>query len=130
MKTNGFSLIELMIVLVIISILATMAIPSYEHYVTKSRFSEVIVATNPYKISVSLGIQEGEKMSALNSGSFGIATFNTPTANLADLIVKHGVITATGTDKAGGYTYILTPDQNGSTWSVSGTCVAAGMCDA
>lgn len=36
-KNNGFSLIELMIVIVIIGILAAIAYPSYQNYVTKTR---------------------------------------------------------------------------------------------
>jgi type IV pilus assembly protein PilE len=42
MKTKGFSLIELMIVIVIVSILATIAIPSYNEQVAKSRRAEAM----------------------------------------------------------------------------------------
>jgi len=41
---GGFSLIELMIVVAIISILAAVAIPAYSDFVTKARLSEVLVA--------------------------------------------------------------------------------------
>lgn len=42
MKSKGFSLIELMIVIVIVSILATIAIPSYNEQVAKSRRAEAM----------------------------------------------------------------------------------------
>lgn len=39
-KQDGFTLIELMIVLAVIAMLATIALPSYSDYVTRSRFPE------------------------------------------------------------------------------------------
>ena len=125
---NGFTIIELLIVIAIIGILVSIAIPSYKHYTQRARFSEVIMATSPYKTAVALGLQEGIPLENLNTGENGIPNTPKTTKNLESLVVEHGVITATATKMAGEYTYILTPDENGSHWQVSGTCVDAGGC--
>jgi len=108
----GFSLIELMIVISVISILAVIAIPSYQSYTKRARFTEVITATALFKTAVSLALQEGENMSDLSNGNYGIPSEPKSTKNLASIKVEHGVITATATELIENTTYILKPNSD------------------
>lgn len=126
--SKGFSLIELMVVVAIIGILATIAIPSYQQYIEKAKFSEIITATEPYKLAVSLDLQENIPLNELNSGMHDIPVFTESTENLASIIVNQGIITATATPSVNEYTYILTPNNSGTQWITSGTCKNAMLC--
>ena len=52
-KCKGFTLIELMIVVVIIGIAASFAIPTYQNYVIRARVAEGLTMANSAKLVVS-----------------------------------------------------------------------------
>jgi type IV pilus assembly protein PilA len=56
---QGFTLIELMIVVAIIGILAAVALPAYQDYTIRSKMSEVILAMSACRTSITEVYQSG-----------------------------------------------------------------------
>ena len=54
----GFSLIELMIVVAIVAVLAAVAIPQYQDYVTRARWSGNLTQLEPVKLAIAECLQQ------------------------------------------------------------------------
>ncbi|MCC8995917.1 MAG: prepilin-type N-terminal cleavage/methylation domain-containing protein [Nitrosomonas sp.] len=123
---KGFTLIELMIVVAIIGILAAVAVPAYQNYTLKAKFSEVVIGTSGLKTAVELCAQDLGTVTGCSDGSNGIAAV-TASGFIDSIATKDGTITAKAisTKGLGGQTYILKPSfANGKvTWEKDGSCL-------
>ena len=64
---QGFTLIELMIVVAIIGILAAVALPAYQDYTVRAKMSEVILAMSACRTSITEVYQTGGTPPSANS---------------------------------------------------------------
>jgi len=137
-KNQGFTLIELMIVIGIVGILVATALPQYSNYTQRTKYSEVIAKTASAKLTVSLCYQQENSFSTCNGT--GLTTdfpgihpnVGTPIGYLTSMTIATGVISAVGTNEVDNATYTLRPTETtkGIMWNVdpASTCLEDNMC--
>ena len=125
---KGFTLIELMIVVAIIGILAAVAIPQYQDYVSRSRWSANVAAMATIQSGVAGCLQENngdieqcDTLAELNTGGFlrSAEPASAPNGTMGDDLGANGVISMTGSD---GCTVTMTPDTtnpNSLVWTIA-----------
>ncbi|QRY80167.1 prepilin-type N-terminal cleavage/methylation domain-containing protein [Pseudomonas sp. PDNC002] len=126
---SGFTLIELMIVVAIIGILASVSLPLYSNYSSRSHAAAAKAELSGVKTAVSLCIAEAAKVDECNAGEFGIPPSLAATSNISgDYSVENGVIKATSvsTDADGNpLKFELEPKKDGTSgnivWTENGT---------
>jgi type IV pilus assembly protein PilA len=119
---QGFTLIELMIVVAIIGILAAVALPAYQDYTVRAKVSEGLVMASSAKTTVSENAANGA--SDLTSGWEWNSASATSNVSSIGVEADSGLVTITYTDTAGGGTIELSPTSAGSALQ-SGTLASA-----
>lgn len=138
---NGFTLIELMFVVAIISILASVAIPFYKNYIKKAAYTEVIVGMTAAKTAINncyavekalIKCDTVEKIDELLPSGVTEKALNTVTITANTAVITATPNTYKGIEGVGSNqpdTCVMSPSVGTAgrlIWNYSGICVTKG----
>lgn len=122
---QGFTLVELLIVVAIIGILAAVATPMYQDYTRDAKLVELDTFAAKYKNEVMICYHTEGRLDDCDNGSNGVSA-TVAVGNVASVTVTNGVIAvksvaglASDGTKAVKRTYTPTANSNGILWAVA-----------
>lgn len=116
---QGFTLIELMIVVAIIGILAAIALPAYQDYTIRAKVSEGVVQASAAKATIAENLANGNSTDAcagVNAGTIGITTITCTDAGSGSGPVTVGVSVAANASTTVTFDLVGTMGTSGVTW--------------
>lgn len=134
-RAKGFTLVEVMIVVVVLGILATIALPAYRDYVLRGKLAEAFTNLSDWRVRMEQFYQDSRRYDKVVSGS-SVCGADGPAAGSAKYFTYtcvHGptpaqtfTATATGTGDLAGFVFTIDQANNKVTTGVPAGWSGAG----